>query len=154
MTEKNVILFLSADPTDQSRLRLSQEQREIQQKIRLAKYRDNFNFESRTSVRTEDISQALLDLQPNLVHFSGHGASSGALCFENKFGQSQLVDPEALADLFSQFRDHIRCVILSACYSEKQAKGIASHIDYVIGMNERISDEAAIAFAIGFYQAL
>ena len=27
-------------------------------------------------------------------------------------------------------------------------------IDYVIGMNEKIGDEAAIAFAIGFYQAL
>src|ERR1017187_2142745 len=43
---------------------------------------------------------------------------------------------------------------LNACYSDLQAKEIAKHIDYVIGMNEAIDDRAAIAFAIGFYQGL
>lgn len=93
-------------------------------------------------------------MRPHIVHFAGHGDSSGALCFEDKLGQSHLIEPEVLSELFGQFKDQVICVILSACFSEKQARSIAKHINYVVGMNNAISDPAAIAFAIGFYQAL
>jgi len=96
----------------------------------------------------------LLDTQPQIVHFSGHGTPTGALCFENKVGKSNPIEPDALAALFKQFSGQVNCVVLNACYSEAQAKAIAKHIKYVIGMNQAIGDEAAIAFAIGFYQAL
>lgn len=155
--KKNVtsILFLAADPTDASRLRLGEEFREIQEQLKLAQLRDRFNLElPQLSVRPPDISQALLDTKPQIVHFSGHGASSGALCFENQIGQAQLVQPDALAALFEQFSSQVNCVLLNACYSEPQANAISEHIKYVIGMNKAISDKAAVAFAIGFYQAL
>jgi hypothetical protein len=148
------ILFLSADPTDTTRLRLGEEFREIQEKLQLAKLREQFTLHQRTSVRPMDISQALLDVQPQIVHFSGHGDASGALCFENHAGEAQLVAPDALADLFRHFSHHVRCVVLNACYSEMQANAIASHVDTVVGMTKAIGDKAAIAFALGFYQAL
>jgi hypothetical protein len=149
------ILFLAADPTDASRLRLGEEFREIQEKLKLAKLRDRFELElPQLSVRPADITQALLDTQPQIVHFSGHGTSTGALCFENQVGQTRRVQPDALAALFEQFTCQVNCVLLNACYSENQAKAIAEHIKYVIGMNQAIGDKAAIAFAIGFYQAL
>ena len=44
--------------------------------------------------------------------------------------------------------------IFSACYSESQAQAIAENIEYVVGMNQAIGDKAAIAFSVGFYQAL
>jgi hypothetical protein len=148
------VLFLSADPTDASRLRLGEELREIQEKLQLSKLRDTFRLEQRMSVRPVDISQALLDVQPQIVHFSGHGTSSGALCFENQSREIHPIEPDVLAALFEQFSNHVSCVLLNACYSEKQSKAISVHIDYVIGMNQAIGDKAAIAFAIGFYQAL
>jgi hypothetical protein len=37
-------LFLAADPTDASRLRLGEEAREIQQKLQLAKFRERFEL--------------------------------------------------------------------------------------------------------------
>jgi len=74
--------------------------------------------------------------------------------FENKVGKTHPIEPDALAALFEQFSDQVNCVVLNACYSETQANAIANHIDYVIGMNEAINDKAAIAFSIGFYQAL
>ncbi|OQW91766.1 MAG: hypothetical protein BWK79_16185, partial [Beggiatoa sp. IS2] len=43
---------------------------------------------------------------------------------------------------------------LNACYSEVQAIAISQYIDYVIGMNQAIGDEAAIEFAVAFYDAL
>lgn len=136
-------------------MRLGEEFREIQEKLKLAKLRDRFQLKlPQLSVRPTDISQALLDMQPQIVHFSGHGESTGALCFENQVGTTQLVQPDALGALFEQFTNHVHCVLLNACYAEAQAKAIALHINFVIGMNHAISDRAAIAFAIGFYQAL
>jgi len=151
---KSSILFLAADPTDASRLRLGEELREIQEKLQLAKLRERFRLHQRMSVRPADISQALLDEQPQIVHFSGHGMATGALCFENQMGETHPIQPDALAALFEQFASQVKCVVLNACYSEIQANAIAEHIDYVVGMNQAIGDKAAIAFAIGFYQAL
>jgi len=148
------ILFVTADPKDKTHLRLSEEAREIQEKLQLSKWRDHFIFYQRVSSRPEDISQALLDLQPRIVHFSGHGTSKGELCFENKIGETHPIQSDALGALFEQFANQVSCVVMNACYSEIQAKIIAQHIDYVIGMNNTIGDNSAIAFAIGFYQAL
>ena len=148
------ILFLSAEPTDTVRLRLGEEMRGIQEKLQLAKSRDNFVLHQKFSARPADLSQALLDTNPNIVHFSGHGTASGEICVEDKSGNTHPIEPEALASLFEQFADQTNCIILNACYSEIQAQAISKHIDYVIGMKKSISDRAAIAFSIGFYQAL
>ncbi len=148
------ILFLAADPSDAARLRVGEELRELQEKLQLAKLREQFELEQRMSVRPADISQALLDFQPQIVHFAGHGVAGGALCFENQMGKRHLVEPEALSALFEQFADYVNCVLLNACYSKTQAAAISKHINYVIGMEKAIDDRAAIAFVIGFYQAL
>jgi len=105
-------------------------------------------------MRVTDITQALYDVDPQIVHFSGHGTSTGTLCFENELGQTQPVEPSALAATFELFADQVNCVLLNACYSEPQAKAIVEHIPFVIGMNQSIGDQAAIAFAVGFYKAL
>ncbi|QKQ72563.1 CHAT domain-containing protein [Nostoc sp. TCL240-02] len=148
------ILFLAADPSNATRLRLGQELRDIRERLQLAKERDRFILDSRESVRPGDISQAIFDVEPQIVHFSGHGTSTGELCFEDLLGESQPVQPDALAALFELAADQINCVVLNACYSEAQAKAIGEHIPFVIGMNKAIGDQVAIAFAVGFYKAL
>ena len=149
------ILFLAADPTNASRLRLGEEFREIQEKLKLSKLREQFKLElPQLSARPSDITLALLDFQPQIVHFSGHGTSAGSLCFEDQTGRIQFVHPDALAALFEQFAKQVRCILLNACYSEIQARAIVNHIDYVIGMNQAIGDTAAITFTTGFYLAL
>jgi hypothetical protein len=148
------ILFLAADPTDGPRLRLGEEVREIQENLRRARLGDQFEFHPRFSVRPSDISQALLDVNPRVVHFSGHGTSAGALYIENRTGQIHPIQPDALAALFEIFASEVNCVVLNACYSITQAQAIVKHIPYVIGMSEVIGDRAAVAFSDGFYQAL
>lgn len=148
------ILFLSADPRDASRLRLGEEQREISEKLRLARLRDEFLLEVRMAVRPADLSQAMLDTGPAIVHFSGHGSDLGAICLEDVNGYTQEVSAEALGALFRSFGAQTRCVVLNACYSDVQAEAIARHVAYVIGMSEEIGDAAAIAFSVGFYQAV
>ncbi|NJN91653.1 MAG: CHAT domain-containing protein, partial [Leptolyngbyaceae cyanobacterium SL_5_14] len=135
-------------------LRLDQEVREISIGLQRAKKRELFDLVQRWAVRSRDLRQALLEVEPQIVHFSGYGSSTGGLFLENEMGEYQLVKPEALARLFELCSSYVECVVLNACYSDIQADSIVQHIDYVIGMNQAIGDKAAIEFAVGFYDAL
>jgi hypothetical protein len=171
------ILVLAANPKGTDPLRLGEEMREIQTGLERSQHRDRFRIEQRWAVTPTDIRRALLDCQPQIVHFSGHGvgvetpgdsiqsarkltvvsgdlAPPEGLMFEDAIGQPQLVSSEAIATLFALFADQIECVVLNACYSATQADAIARHIPYVVGMNRSIGDRAAIEFSIGFYDAL
>jgi hypothetical protein len=148
------ILFLAANPKDTARLRLDQELRDIGEGLQRAQKSEQFNLVQRWAVRPRDIQRAMLDLGPTILHFSGHGEGEAGLVFEDEIGYTKLVDGAALAGLFELFADQLNCVILNGCYTEVQAKAIAQHIPYVIGMNKAIGDKAAIAFAVGFYDGL
>jgi RNA polymerase subunit RPABC4/transcription elongation factor Spt4 len=148
------ILFLAANPSDSTRLRLDMENRAIDQSLRQAEFRNRFELKQHWAVRVSDIQELLLRHQPNIVHFSGHGSQSSEIILEDDCGKSQPVPAEALSDLFSILKDNICCVVLNACYSEQQAQSIASHIDCVLGMTKAIGDESAISFATAFYRAL
>ncbi|WGV24180.1 CHAT domain-containing protein [Halotia branconii] len=148
------ILILASSPVDEARLRLDKEVREIDEGLRRAQKRDQFKLEQRWAVQTDDLRRALLDTEPQIVHFCGHGSGSQGLVIEDENGQSKLVSNEALANLFKLCNEHVECVLLNACYSEVQAEAIFQHIDHVIGMNNAVGDTAAIKFAMGFYDAL
>jgi AAA-like domain/TIR domain/CHAT domain len=148
------ILILTANPRNSDKLRLDEEVREIQAGLERARRRNEFEIVSRWAVRTEDLRRSLLDLEPEIVHFSGHGVGNNGLALEDDAGQAQLVSASALARLLGLFKNKLECVLLNACYSEVQAEAIHQHIDCVIGMNQAIGDRAAIKFAVGFYDAL
>jgi hypothetical protein len=154
MSDRRTILILSANPKGTNPLRLSEEIREIKEGLKRSKYRDLYQIETAEAVRVSDIQRAMLDYEPNIVHFSGHGAGEEGLVFEDETGQVKFVSAEGLAGLFSLFADKLDCVLLNACYSETQAQKISQHINHVIGMSQAIGDKAAIAFAVGFYDAL
>ncbi|MFG6106830.1 hypothetical protein U2F10_31620 [Leptothoe sp. EHU-05/26/07-4] len=152
--EPQTILFIAANPKDTGRLRLDQELRDISEGLQRAQKREQFNLEQRLAVRPHDIQRAVLDVEPQIIHFSGHGGGDQGLVFEDDLGNIKLIDGDALAGLLKLFADKIGCVVMNGCYSEVQANAIAHHIPYVIGMNQAIGDRAAIAFAVGFYDAL
>jgi len=152
--DQQTILFFAANPKDSGRLRLDKELRDIAEGLQRARQRDQFNLEQRWAVRPRDIQRAMLDVGPQIIHFSGHGSGEEGLVFEDEIGNANLINGEALVRLFELFADQVNCVVLNGCYSEVQAKAIAQHILYVIGMNKAIGDRAATEFAVGFYDAL
>ncbi|MFN6475249.1 AAA-like domain-containing protein [Nostoc sp. DedQUE07] len=148
------ILLLAANPIGSKYLRLGEEMREIQEGLKRSKNRNQYLIATAEAVRYRDIHRAILEYEPQIIHFSGHGAGEEGLIFEDESGQVKFVDAEALAGLFQLFSDQVECVVLNACYSKYQAVEIAQHINYVVGMNQEIGDKAAIEFAVGFYDAL
>jgi hypothetical protein len=151
---KKTILFLAANPKSSAPLRLDKEVQEIEEALKRSKKRALFNLEQKWAVTPRDMQRAVLELNPQIIHFSGHGSRAGGLVLEDDNGQIKPVTATALASLFKQFKDQIECVVLNACYSEREALEIVHHIPYVIGMKQAIGDKAAIEFAIGFYDAL
>jgi len=157
--EKVRILFVAANPRDTDPLRLGEEIRTIQERIRGGKFRDQFDMiQQAWAVRFSDLQQHLLEYQPHIVHFSGHGSSAGQLIFEDNAGNSQPVSPRVLKQLFGALKDDkaggVKMVVLNACYSAVQAEAIADEVDCVLGMRRAVSDNAAIEFAGAFYNAL
>ncbi len=148
------ILFVAANPKNTDRLSLDEEAKEIREGLARSKGRDRFEIITRWAVDAEGLRRSLLDIEPHIVHFSGHGAGENGLALHAAEGQTRLASSKALANLFGLFAGQIECVLLNACYSEVQAKAIYQHVDYVVGMNRAVGDRAAIKFAAGFYDAL
>jgi Effector-associated domain 10/CHAT domain len=154
-SSSKTILVLASSPTNEARLHLDKEMREIDEGLRRSQHREKFNLQPKFAVRPDDLRRALLDFNPQIVHFCGHGSGENGLILEDDAGFAQLVPTQALANLFKRFATRgLECVVLNACYSEIQANAIADHINYVVGMNSTIGDDAAIKFAIGFYDEL
>ena len=153
-TPKRVILILAASPRNLDILDQDIEIRVIREELAKSKLRDSFIIEVRQACRPRDILDSLLSLQPEIVHFSGHGSSTGELLLESTDREAQVVTGEALSQLFKGCADHVRCVVLSACYAQYQATAIKQNIQFVIGMKTEISDDSAILFSRGFYMAL
>ena len=61
---------------------------------------------------------------------------------------------DPLIQFLDAIKDHIRIVVLNACYSASQAEGIARVIDWVVGMKSAVGDDGARIFSVAFYQAL
>ena len=148
------ILFLAANPAGTDPLGLDQEIRAIDQALREAAFREQFQIEQQWAVQIDDLQKALLRFQPDIVHFSGHGTETSEIVLMDASGAATAVPRDALSRLFDVLHDNIRCVVLNACYSAEQADAIAEHIDCVVGMTKAVGDDAAIRFATAFYRGL
>jgi len=148
------ILFLSANPKDSTPLRLEEEARAIDKKLEETPFRRTFEFVPVFALRVSDLQQHLMRYSPQIVHFSGHGSSTGEIILEDGAGNCRAVPIDGLKTLFALEGRNVVCVVLNACSSEGQASAIAAHIPFVIGMSGAIGAEAALSFAVAFYQAL
>jgi nucleoside phosphorylase len=178
------ILFLAANPQGTGRLRLDQEVRDVSDALRRSQHRRQFELEQRWAVRLRDVQQAMLDLNPQIVHFSRHGQESGVggeagrslfrqnvaleddsileasqnatsgLVFEDAGGNLKIASRRTLARLFRPFADQVQSVVLNGCYSATQADAIAQQIPYVIGISDALGKRDESAFVVGFYNAL
>lgn len=172
---KHRILFLAANPSKSSGVALDQECAAIERELRMTAHRDDFEFRSKWAVTVDEMMRDLCELQPTIIHFSGHGAGpttgSGAeardiapacdpvnarsgIYLLNDHGGPQLVTARALTMMIGSTAASARVVVLNACYSEPQADAVRSVVDCVVGMAGAIHDDAARSFAVGFYRAL
>ncbi|MHC1999589.1 CHAT domain-containing protein [Methylobacterium sp. CM6241] len=148
------VLLLSASPIDKPRIRLEEEHRDIDHRLRILRNSAaDLHFSIETAARTKDLLANVLGSNADIFHFSGHGISGG-LIFEDAAGHHQIIYAEEIADYLARLGKNIKCVLLNACFSTSLAGALKTHVDYVIGCNAEIDDDAAITFAGSFYVSL
>lgn len=152
--EKITVLFFATNPIGTTQLRLDEESRAIQEMIRKSEHRDSISFETRWAVRPLDILQMINEINPDVVHFSGHGAETGELVLENTNGTPRFVSTEAITQTIMASSDKIHLLFFNTCFSYEQAMSVVKSVDAAIGMTDSIGDVAARVFAAQFYSAL
>ncbi|BBC23399.1 CHAT domain-containing tetratricopeptide repeat protein [Pseudanabaena sp. ABRG5-3] len=168
------ILVVAASPLGASPLQLDREVKTIQEALRRSRKRDNFEVEYRLAATPSELRRALLDLEPHVLHFSGHGSGEQGLLFVSDESASAIyrseggevrsrstnsneikfVPAQPLANLLQLCDEHLECVVLNACYSDVQGDAISANIPFTIGMRDVVEDNVAIKFSQGFYDAI
>lgn len=158
--DRPVILFLASAPYDMAKLQLEKEFVRISQSLQTGLV--DYALKAEFAIKPSDLQMAVLNHRPRIVHFSGHGMDSnstqqtGGIFLQDERSEAKLVSGEALASMFGVFlrKIDIQVVLLNSCHSEDQAKAIAQHVPFVIGMNDTVKDTVAIEFATGFYRSM
>jgi tetratricopeptide (TPR) repeat protein len=168
------ILVVAANPLGSSPLKLDHEVKTIQEALRRSSKRDNFVVEYRLAATPSELRRALLDVEPHVLHFSGHGAGEQGLLFvsdesagaiyrsdsgevrsrSTDSNEIKFVPAQPLANLLQLCDEHLECVVLNACYSDVQGNAISANIPFTIGMRDQVADNVAIKFSQGFYDAI
>ena len=150
------VLIVAVSPKNLPRIHIDKEVREICNVLWKAR-KVQFNVEILRAARIEDLSRALLESAPQIVHFCGHGSSEGIL-LENDMGEAHQVAPETLADILNLFSNStetiVETIFFNACYTENQANAAAPFAEHIIGSKKATGDEDAITLATCFYEAL
>ncbi len=115
------------------------------------------------------VHRHLLSGHWHVVHFIGHGdydddRQEGVLAFVGSDGRADMVEAGRFADLLGEADPTPRLVVLNACSSGESGGDdmlsatapalVHSGIEAVAAMQFAVSDDAAIAFAQGFYTAV
>ncbi|PZO48735.1 MAG: hypothetical protein DCF15_17640 [Phormidesmis priestleyi] len=150
---QKTVLVLVSNPKGTSNLNLLPEIRDLQEALQRSQHRHGFSVEWRIAKTQKDLRRYVMDVSPHIIHFCGHGTTEG-LVLEDDTGIARVVSNDVLTDFLQIFADRIECVLLNACYTESLAEQLSQHLNYVIGMNQAVYDDAAIAFSEGFYDAI
>lgn len=154
MTQKIRILFISSNPWSTGRILVDEEAREVFERIHEGPYRDRFELHVYTAIRPQDLQKLLLMYQPQIVHFCGHGSKGKRIILGGTGRNGKTVNPQGLTKLFALYKNHVRLVVLNACFTHEQAQSIAGVVNYSIGASKAIGDKVGVAFAGAFYRAL
>jgi hypothetical protein len=178
----HVILFLAANPGGTTRLALDEECSAIERELQMTPGRDDFDFRSKWAVSVDEMMRCLNELQPMIIHFSGHACaaqaapgggvrvpdgasgrpgpgrdiepSGGSTADTGIYLQDTCVTGPALAQMIASAAPAARVLVLNACLGDAVAESLRKEIDCVVSMNGVVGDDAARSFAVGFYRAL
>jgi len=148
------ILILAANPLETERLKTDEEVRLIKERLNESDPGREYRVEAEWAVRATDLSRILMQHEPLIVHFSGHGSPTGDIVLQDEIGHATPVSIRSLANLFEILRGGTECVVLNACYSSERAQALANYVGCVIGMEKSIGDPSALRFAGGFFRGV
>lgn len=146
------ILFLSANTEVSDRIRIDKEYKVITEELNNAIEKNKIKLSTRLAVDLNSLMNAIIEFNPNILHFSGHGNLDGI----ELEGEQQpfFLKNDSLEKLIKTLTSDLDCIVLNSCYSKGQALKLTQRIKTVIGMGDSIDDKAALLFSKGFYKGV
>jgi hypothetical protein len=154
-SEYVTILTLMSDPVRDDKLAFDEELRAMQQVLIGARYGSQVSLELLPAPGLSGLGSALLTHHPAIVHVTGRGGGEeGGIALAAAPASPRPASAQELGDFFLDKAPLIRCVFLNGCYTREVGLAIARHVECVIGTPRSFPDDAALLFAMSFYQAL
>jgi hypothetical protein len=159
--EKKRILFICSLPRGKHEVRFTDEIGTIEERLLRGSERDKFDFIPKMSVKPLDLMNTLAgsasQSAPYIVHFSLHGDHDKGLIFSDEKQMTAYQSKDYFKDLLETLIDNdwkITGLIFSACHSKDFATLLKDIVEFCIGIDGTIPDEAMIRFSHGFYSSL
>ncbi|CAG9166136.1 CHAT domain-containing protein [Cupriavidus pampae] len=145
------VFYIASNPDGASELTL---EREITALQRRASYAggEPVDFRFLPSLPVEQLPLELLINKPDIVHLSAHG-DSGELLLANEKGNPVAVTGSMLRT-FLNYESPPKIVYFNACNSKEMAEAVVGPVPYAIGTTALVSNGAARASAVAFYDRL
>jgi hypothetical protein len=148
------VFVATVNPVDHDWLDIGAELRDVRDEIERSGSRRAFEFRVCQDARIDDIRRAMLEMRPQILHFSGH-SSTNSVAFMGDQGAAHIVPAQAFINLLEATNDSfLSLVILNSCESHEQARALTRFVDCAIGMSDKIDDSMAREFAKVFYGGL
>lgn len=144
---RRAVLFVSTSSMPGAILNTGVEARVVEDALR----KTGFEFRAIQAARPHDITRAILDFRPTILHFAGHGAD-GEIYLEDETQKPKAVTLEAISRLLKPMP--VTGVVLNACYSAQNLAPLMGVSEWAVGMRRAVQDPSAIGFSDGFYMAL
>ena len=146
------VLFVASGPSNEDRLRLGAEHRDIINRLHRTTYRDEILIEETLAARPTDLLDHINRFRPTALHISGHGYVGG-IVLEDERGVAVEVTTDQLSKLVRTCSS-LRLLVLNSCDSSVSAEGISQTLEAAIGMSASIDDDSARVFAAQLYSSL
>jgi hypothetical protein len=149
-----VILLVPANTSVRTRFALDDEQQKIKEGLsgrscRLFRFQRHGHREPVTG-----LAEQIQKNQGSVVHIRGEGTSRDAPTASGNDGRVVAIEASEIADLVRDNGDHVRCVVLAACYSRQLAESLVASVDVVVRISAEVIEARPGTFAGAFYAAL
>lgn len=145
------ILVLFSSPADEVRLRVDREHRRIEQAIQAAgKGREE--LDRRHAATLGDLTSALNSTKYEVLHFSGHGSSSGLYLDTHHEPSGVELSAHRLAEIIKHSQSDLCALVLMSCYSTDTVTDLVPSAPYIVSVTGPADDHAAIEFVGYFYE--
>jgi len=148
----NILLIGSADDVALIKSQIEQDIQYIKEDKNWISRSNNVLVHSLSSNQIKDFRN-IFDLKPTIIHFSGCSIKN-ELHYENENGEMQIFPFARFAESLQRYQRTIKCIFINADNSSQKAHSISKHVDYAIGIQEKIDPKASIQLASTFHKAI
>lgn len=159
------VLFIAANPFVNLNISTDEEFKAVDEALRNQGFPPQFDAIFRPAVRADELPELLQRYDPHIVHFGVPALTDIGFYMEDckQLGQPLKVEdaeqilPSITAETLRQYLElspRIKCCVFTTPLSYQDMRIVSDDGRLIVGTDDLVSNERAVAFSSGFYSAL